>query len=133
MTQEPTIQLIFGIDEPELDDEEKQELTQKLLRQLRALDEVERADRTEDLNPEEGSKPGMATLMGFLTLEVNRKNLGKLLKWLGDRVGDKSMKVRVRVGEHEIELEAKSEQELAKAEAIADRLLEKLGERSGES
>ncbi len=65
MSEQRTIQFTFGLDEPELEDSERLKFAQKLLRELRNLDEVERADRTEDLTPEGGSKPGFATLMAW--------------------------------------------------------------------
>jgi hypothetical protein len=52
MTGEPTIKFTFAIDDPELDDERRQKIATKLLREIRELDEVEKADRTEDLHPE---------------------------------------------------------------------------------
>ena len=49
MRDEGTIQFTFAFDEPELEDKERVKFAKKLLRELRNLDEVERADRTEDL------------------------------------------------------------------------------------
>ncbi len=63
-----------------------------MLRELRNLDEVERADRTEDLTPEAGSKPGFATLVGMLTAEVSFQNIKAFLVFLGDRLQDKPIK-----------------------------------------
>ena len=57
MSDEGIIQFTFGLDEPELEDEQRLKFAKKLLRELRNLDEVERAERTEDLTPETGSKP----------------------------------------------------------------------------
>ena len=51
MSDKETIQFTFGLDNPELEDEERVKFVKKLLRELRNLDEVERADRTEDLTP----------------------------------------------------------------------------------
>ena len=56
---EQIVQFTFGLDEPELEDKEKLKFAQKLLPELRDLDEVERADRAE-LTPELDSKPGSA-------------------------------------------------------------------------
>ncbi len=58
MKGEPIIQFTFAVDDPELDDDRRQKLAGRLLRELRNLDEVDKCDRTEDLHPEEGSKPG---------------------------------------------------------------------------
>ena len=86
MTDDCTIQFTFAIDDPELDDERRLKIASKLLRELRDLDEVEKADRAEDFNPEAGSKPGFATLIGVLTAEVSIKNIKTFLSFLGDRL-----------------------------------------------
>jgi GUN4-like len=118
MTGEPTIKFTFAVDDPELDDERRQKIATKLLREIRELDEVEKADRAEDLNPEVGSKPGFATLIGVLTAEVSIKNIKSFLSFLGDRLGDKPMKISVKLGEKEVNIEAKSRQDLLEAERI---------------
>lgn len=128
MTDEPTVQFTFAVNDPELDDEERQEIARKLLHQLRKLDEVEKVDRVEDLNPEAGAKPGFATLVGFLTAEVNAKNIKAFLSFLGDRLGDKLIVVRVKVGEKEVEIQGKSHKELEEAEALANKLIAELSE-----
>jgi hypothetical protein len=117
------VEFTIAINDPELDAEEQQKMTKNLLRQLKKLDEVERVERTEDLNPEEGGRPGIAFLMGMLTAEVNVKNIKAFLGFLGDRLGNKPIKLKVKVKDTEVELEAKSRQELLEAERIANELL----------
>ncbi|MCC5637992.1 hypothetical protein LC593_19560 [Nostoc sp. CHAB 5844] len=130
MTEKPTIQFTFAVDDPELDDERRQKIATKLLREIRELDEVEKADRTEDLNSEAGSKPGFATLIGFLTAEVSMKNVKSFLSFLGDRLGDKPIKITVKAGDKEVNIEAKSRQELLETERVAKDLLAAMGDRS---
>jgi len=129
MTSEPTIKFTFAVDDPELDDERRQKIATKLLREIRELDEVEKADRAEDLHPEAGSK-GFATLIGALTAEVSLKNVKAFLSFLGDRLGDKPMKVTVKLGDKEVNIEAKSRKELLEGERIAKELLAAMGDRS---
>lgn len=86
MSDEGTIQFTFGLDEPELEDEQRLKFAQRLLRELRNLDEVEKADRTEDLTPEVGGKPGFATLIGSITALVHVKNIKAFFGFLGDRL-----------------------------------------------
>lgn len=130
MIDEPTIQFTFAIDDPELDDERRQKLANKLLRELRNLDEVEKADRVEDLNPEAGSK-GFATLIGVLTAEVSMKNVKGFLSFLGDRLQDKPIKINVKLGDKEVNIEAKSRQELLESERVAKELLAAMGGGNG--
>ena len=128
MKEVPNIYITFGLNAPDLEDEEKSKFAKKLLKQLRDCDQVEKVDRTEDLNPEQGSRPAFATLIGFLTAEVNVKNIKGFLSFLGDRIQDKSVKIKVKVGEKEIEIVANSESELEKLEEKALKLMEKMKE-----
>jgi hypothetical protein len=128
MTGEPIIKFTFAVDDPELDDERRQQIANKLLREIRDLDEVEKADRAEDLNPEAGSKPGFATLIGVLTAEVSMKNVKSFLGFLGDRLADKPIKISIKVGDKEVNIEAKSRKELLESERIAKDLLAAMGD-----
>ena len=127
MRDEGTIQFTFGLDEPELEDEERLKFAKKLLRELRNLDEVERADRTEDLTPEVGSKPGFATLIGMVTAQVSLENIKGFLGFLGDRLQDKPIKGSIKVGDNEVTFEVKSRQELAEFEKTALNLIAAMG------
>ena len=124
---EKMIQFTFGLDAPELEDEERLKFSQKLLRELRNLDEVERAERTEDLAPEAGSKPGFATLIGTLTAQVSFNNFLGFLGFLGDRLEDKPIKGSIAVGNNKIEFEVTSRQELAAFEKTALNLIAAMG------
>ncbi|MBE9105531.1 hypothetical protein IQ229_11425 [Nostoc cf. edaphicum LEGE 07299] len=123
MTALSNVIFTIALNDPELDPEEKQEIVQNLLNRLSNLEEVERVVRTEDLNPEEGSKPGISFLVGMLTAEVSVKNIKGFLGFLGDRLGDKPIKVTVEANNKKVVLEASSRQELLEAERIAKELL----------
>jgi len=123
MTTVSTVKFTIAVNDPELDVEEKQEIVQNWLNQLSNLEEVERVERTEDLNPEEGSKPGIAFLVGMLTAEVNVKNIKTFLGFLSDRLGDKPIKVFVEANNKKVEIEASSRQELLEAERIVKEIL----------
>lgn len=122
-----TVKFIFGLLDSNLEDEERLKFASKLLPELRKLKEVERADRAEDLYPEVGSKPGFATLVGMLTAEVSVKNITAFFSFLNDRLVDKPIKVKVKLGEKEVEIEAKSRQELAEAERTILNLIAAMG------
>ena len=123
MSDERTIQFTFGLDEPDFEDEQRLEFAKKLLRELHNLDEVERADRTEDLTPEVGSKPGLATVIGSVTAIIPVKYIRAFLDFLGDRLQDKPIKGSIKVGNNEVTFEVKSRQELAEFEQTALRLI----------
>ena len=130
MTDNRTIQFTFALDDPELDDERREKIARQLLLELRKQDEVVKADRTEDLNPEPGSK-GFATLVGVLTAEVSIKNIKTFLSFLGDRLKDQSLEITVKVGDKEVTIKAKSRQELLESEKIAKDLLAAMGGNNG--
>ena len=132
MSKEETIQFTFGLDEPELEDEQRLKFAKNLLRELRNLDEVERADRTEDLTPEAGSKPGFATVIGSITTLVQVKKIKAFLGILGDilRLQDKPIKGNIKVGDNQVEFEVKSRQELAEFETTALNLIAAMSQSS---
>ena len=105
-------------------------IARQLLPELRKQDEVVKADLTEDLNPEAGSK-GFATLIGVLTAEVSIKNIKGFLSFLGDRLKDQSLEITVKVGDKEVSIKAKSRQELLESEKIAKDLLAAMGGNNG--
>ena len=74
MTEPPLVQITFGLNDPELEESERRQFSQRVLSELRDLAEVDRADRTEVATPEAGMK-GFATLVGFLTAEVTLPHL----------------------------------------------------------
>ncbi len=51
MTNASNVKLIIGFNDPDLDDEEKNEQAQKLLQEIRELDEIEVAELLPDPNP----------------------------------------------------------------------------------
>ena len=123
MAKEPTIEITFAVDDPELDDRDRQKIAQTLLRQLRQMDEVEKIERTEDLHPEGGAKFGLATLVGFLTAKVKNENIKDFLSYLGDRFQDQPITINIKVGNKEVKIQAKSSRDLQDAENLAKNLI----------
>lgn len=126
MTDQPTIQLTFAVNDPELEDEQRQEIARKLLRQLKQLDEVEKAELAKDEELEEGARSVLSTLVGVLTAEVSIENIQKVLAFIGDRIPNKPLIIKVKVGNQEIEIEAKSRKELEAAEKVVSQLLDQM-------
>ena len=123
MTDIPTIQLTFAVNDSELEDADRQEIAQKLLRQLKQLDEVEKVSRAEDSNREEGSRSVLATMVGVLTADVSVENIKKVLSFISDRIPDKPILIKVKVGDQEVEINAKTRKELEEAERVASNLI----------
>lgn len=123
MTDIPTIQLTFAVNDSELEDADRQEIAQKLLRQLKQLDEVEKVSRAEDSNREEGSRSVLATMVGVLTADVSVENIKKVLSFISARIPDKPILIKVKVGDQEVEINAKTCKELEEAERVASNLI----------
>ncbi|ABW26570.1 hypothetical protein AM1_1545 [Acaryochloris marina MBIC11017] len=119
------MQITFGQSNPDLEEHERLLFSKRVLSELRDLDQVEHAERTEKEASEFGEK-GFSTLVGFLTAEVTLPNLKAFINWMGDRFSDQPMKVKVKVGEQEVEFEARSQLELAQLEEVANSLLAKM-------
>lgn len=119
MADSPLVQFIFGLDAPDVEDDERLRFARQLLPELRQLDEVEQADRVEDTDLEDGSK-GFATLIGWLTADVSIENIKGFLAWLGSGLADKPVTVKVKMGDREVELES---DKLTDPEATALRLI----------
>jgi len=128
MTDQQTIQFTFAVNDPQLEDAERQEIARKLLRELRQLDEVENVDFAKDSKLEAGAKSALATIVGVLTAEVSIENIQKVLGFIGDRIPNKPIVIKVKVGDREVEIEAKSRKELEDAERVARQLLEQMQE-----
>ena len=79
MTDTSIIQFTFAVNDPELEDAERQEIARKLLRELHQLDEVENVDFAKDSELEAGAKSALATIVGVLTAEVSIENIQKVL------------------------------------------------------
>lgn len=123
MTDETVVEYTFGLADPTLEDDERRKFATKLLRELRDSDEVKRADRAADLNPEADGK-GFATLLGVLNAEVSVSNIKSFLGFLGERLADKPIKGKIKVGDNEVEFEVQSRQELAELEKTTLKLID---------
>ncbi|XGV95353.1 MAG: hypothetical protein ACAF41_21740 [Leptolyngbya sp. BL-A-14] len=112
MAGESNVMLTIDFNNPDLDAEETDEAVQNLMAQMRELDEVEAVDRVVDPNPPAGNKAVGGFLVGLLMTEVSVANFKKLGAFLGDRIGSKPIKLKVKAPDgREMELEASSQAE----------------------
>lgn len=107
------IQILFN--DSDLDLEERDKEAQKLLNQLRKMDEVEDVKRVLDPNPPEGNKALGGFLAGMLTAEVNPSNIKALFGFLGDRLSGKTIELNVEANGKKLSVKAKSQAELMAA------------------
>lgn len=102
--------------DPDLAPEELEALTQRLLQQMGAIDEVEQVNRVRDSNPPAGSKPlDAAFIVGLLSAEVNIQNIKALLGFLWERLNGRPIELKVEANGKKLEVKAYSQQDLLAA------------------
>jgi len=137
MTPNSNIKLTIAFNDPDLDAGDRDEQAQRLLGELRQLDEVETVDRVLDPNPPEGNKAIGGILIGLLTAEVNVGNAQKVMGFLGDRLGGKPIELQVEDNGRKLTVKAHSLEELeaaikaAQAFITADHLVIRSSEDTG--
>lgn len=125
MTETTIVQFTIAFNDPELDSEELERQAQALLAQMKDLDEIEAVGRVLDPNPPDGNKSMGGFLIGLLTAEVSKENALKLLGFLGDRLGNKSIELEVEGCGKKLKVKASSQVELNAAIEAAKEFLAK--------
>jgi hypothetical protein len=115
MTTSADVKLTIAFNDPDLDSEERDEQAQRLIAELRQMDEVDAVDRVLDPNPPEGNKAIGGMLVGLLTAEVSAANAQKLMGFLGDRLGGKPIELAVEANGKKLTVKAHSREELEAA------------------
>lgn len=123
MTTDSNIKLTINFNDPDLDPEERDEQVQRLMNELKQMDEVETVDRVLDPNPPEGNKAVGAMLVGLLTAQVNLANAQKLMGFLGDRLGGKPIELEVEANGKKLKVSAHSREELEAAIEAAQKFV----------
>ena len=115
MSETPSIKFTIAFNDPDLDSEELDEQAQRLIAELKQMDEVDAVDRVLDPNPPEGNKAIGGMLIGLLTAEVSVGNAQKLMGFLGDRLGGKPIELEVEANGKKLTVKAHSREELEAA------------------
>ncbi|WP_414578456.1 sugar ABC transporter permease [Anabaena sp. CCY 9402-a] len=106
------LQVAIALTELDLDDEDLQAEVQNLLPQLKEVDGVEDADLVPVENAPPNTKALGGFLLGLLKAEVKPANIKNLFTFLGDRFGNKPIKLVVKAPDgRELNLEAASREE----------------------
>jgi hypothetical protein len=112
MDDTSNVKLTIILNDPDLDDEEKSEQAQRLLQELRELDEVEVAEPVFDSQAPLGTKAFGGFIAGILMAEVSPVNIKRLFSFLSERLGNKPLKLKVKATDgRELEIEASSKEE----------------------
>jgi hypothetical protein len=125
MSESQILSLTIEFTDPNLDDDRQEALTQAIYRDMRDLPGVT-VDRVEDTSEEAGRRGPGAFLWGLLQAKVGLDGVKGLIGFLGDRLGNKPIKIKVKFANgREYEIEASSRAELLAAEETIDRLSKK--------
>jgi hypothetical protein len=122
MSSESNVKLTIALANPDLDAEEQEQETRNLLREIRDLD-VESAELVAITETPEGSKAFGGFLLGVLQAEVSIANFKKVLGFLGDRLGNKTIELEVEANGKKLKVKASSQQELMTAIAAAENFI----------
>ncbi|MEH2374448.1 hypothetical protein [Nostoc sp.] len=119
MSFESNVKLTIALSNPDLDAEEQERETRNLLREIRDLD-VESAELVAVTEIPEGARSVGGFLVGVLQTEVSLANFKKLLGFLGDRLGGKSIELEVEANGKKLKVKASSREELLAAIQAAE-------------
>ncbi|ACC82167.1 hypothetical protein [Nostoc punctiforme] len=111
MSSESNVKLTIALSNPDLDAEEQEQETRNLLRDIKELD-VESAELVAVTEIPQGAKSVGGFLVGVLQAEVSLANFKKLLGFLGDRLGNKTIELEVEANGKKLKVKASSQQEL---------------------
>lgn len=114
MSYESNVKLTIAFTNPDLDAEEKDKEARNLLREIKELD-VESAELVEVTEIPERGKSVAGFLWGVLQAEVSLANFKKLLGFLGDRLGNKTIELEVEANGKKLKVKASSREELSAA------------------
>lgn len=122
-----TFTLTLAFIDPSLDSEDREILAQRVVRELKDMDEVKTVGRVPDLNPPKGSKAFAGFLVGLLTAEVSIANSKKLLGFLGQRLSNQPIELSLEAHGKKLMVKASSQEEFAFAMQQAQVFLEGAG------
>lgn len=111
MASNSSIKFTIAFNDPDFDSEELDEQAQRLMSELKQMDDVE-TNLVLDPNPPEGNKSMGGFLVGLLTAQVTPENAKKLLGFLGDRLGGKAIELTVEGNGKKLSVKASSREEL---------------------
>ncbi|MEA5624755.1 hypothetical protein [Nostoc sp. UHCC 0251] len=111
MSSESNIKLTIALANQDLDAEEQEREARNLLREIKDLD-VESAELVAATEIPEGAKSVGGFLVGVLQAEVSLANFKKLLGFLGDRLGNKTIELEVEANGKKLKVKASSQEEL---------------------
>lgn len=115
MAGQSNIRLTIALKDSDLEAEELDRLTRNLLREIKDLDEVEEASLVAVAEIPSKAKSLGGFVLGILQAEVSFANFKKVLGFLGDRLGNKTIEMEVEANGKKLKVKASTQQELIMA------------------
>ena len=103
--------LTIAFIDPELTSDERDYELTSLLEDLNANSDIKSVERPRNPNPPDGSKSGGA-LLDLLKADATFPNALKVLKFVGDRLGNKPISLEVEVNGVKMKVNAPSQEEV---------------------
>ncbi|BAY09805.1 hypothetical protein [Calothrix sp. NIES-2098] len=120
MADTSDIKLTITFIDQDLDEEEKDEEAERLLTQMKELNEVEEVNRVAELNPPVGSKSITGYVVGQIMAIVKSESVKQVWAFLSDRLSNKPIEIELELtkqgGESKkVKVKASSRKELEAA------------------
>jgi hypothetical protein len=115
MTTHSDIKLTIYFNDTDLNSEEQDEQVQRLIAELKEIDEIESVGRIIDPNPPEGNKTMGGFLAGLVKAEVYAANAKKVLGFLGGFLVGKPIELSVEANGKKLSVKANNRAELEAA------------------
>lgn len=113
--KESKVKLTIALSDPDLDAEELDRDTRKLLQEMNELDEVEQASLVKVEKAPKESKALAGILLGILQAEVSIDNILKVLGFIGDREKGKTIEMELEADGRKLKLKASNQKDLVAA------------------
>jgi hypothetical protein len=115
MSVSSTVKVVINFNDPEANAEEREREVQRLLKQLKELDEIESVGRVPDPNPPIGTKALGSYLIGLLTAEIKIDNFKKVMGFLGGRLMNKTIEFELEANGRKLKLKVNNQEDMEAA------------------
>ncbi|MDJ0535351.1 MAG: hypothetical protein QNJ70_23170 [Xenococcaceae cyanobacterium MO_207.B15] len=123
MADKSDIKFTISFTDQELNLEERDEQAQKLLNQMKDLDELEEAGRVLDPNPPAGNKALGGFLPGIIKAVIKTSQIKQFMGFMGDRLSGKTIEMEVTANGKSLKVKVSNQAELTAAVQAAEQFI----------
>ncbi|MDJ0575552.1 MAG: hypothetical protein QNJ65_10355 [Xenococcaceae cyanobacterium MO_234.B1] len=123
MADKSDIKFTISFTDPELNLEERDEQAQKLLNQMKDLDELEEVGRIFDPNPPAGNKALGGFLPGIIEAVIETSQIKQFMEFLGERLSGKTIEMEVTANGKSLKVKVSNQAELTAAVQAAEQFI----------